>query len=348
LELLAYGRLTVAGNLLATGAPGAPGSAGTIGTYNAADYSTIGSGAPGDSGGSGLGDTAANGGRGGIGGAPGDGGYGGNGGNGGTGGAGSGGTVKLDASVVITSAASVNVSGGDSSPNSNGRFILAANNNVTSPTALAGARTETFAGFTNSNRYITSSPATPRIPDLVGGAEAFGVLANLDATNTLFTPTKSNAPAGALGALIVTAAGVPGYTDDFPGYDLVLLVNFDSSLNDPMIGFDAGSTDPGFMRPLVQGGYMTTAAFGGHAYTTLNALDPDAIYGFLVPDSDLLTGQFYVSADGAAPLDVAMPFGGTSYLTAPVPEPASLTLFSAGIALLLVQRRRKPRPSKPA
>ena len=118
-----------------------------------------------------------------------------------------------------------------------------------------------------------------------------------------------------------------------------MLINFGGTLaNLARLGVDT-SGGASFSRSLVQGGFLNDPAFGGAGDTTLASLAPNSIYAFLVPESDIVSGTFDVSADGATPLSASLPFGGVAYLTA-APEPASLTLLALGTALPLLRRRK--------
>lgn len=190
----------------------------------------------------------------------------------------------------------------------------------------------------NRNPHIVGQPFTPRLPNLAGGADAFGVLANLDGTHGVFAGVRGSAPENALAALIVASAGLPGYTTVFPGYEMVALVNFDQALVNPRIGFASGGSPGGFAAPLVEGGYTHDPLFGGLPAVQLGSLEANAIYAFLVPEGALLQGTFNVFAGGNASLEASLPFGGVAYLTH-VPEPGSLGLLGAAGVMLLRRRR---------
>lgn len=311
IELAALGKLTVQADLFARGAAGqtaatpAQGNSGTDGLPPAL-------GIPGE-----TSSTGTNGGDGSSGGHGGAGASGGQGGIGGQGGAGSGGTIKLDGSVVISNGATIITAGGNYQPNTNGRFILAANNNAAIPDNLVGARTELYGGPTVVNPFIGNGQiSTPRVADLVGGADGFGVLANLDANAPVFASLRADAPADARAAVFIPPAGVPGYTDDFPGYELVLLVNFGGTLNNPGMGLAATG---GFTAPLAQGGYARDPRFGGIGDVPLINLTGNSVYAFLVPEQYILTEVVNVRADGADPLSATLALGGAAYLTGAPP-----------------------------
>ena len=296
--------------------------------------------------------TGGGGGGGGTSGAGGFGGSGGPGGAGGSGGGGAGGTVKLKGSVVAAGGATVDTSGGAGAAGSGGgagtggmkgRFLFGSNTAGGLPSAVWGSYQSSFAGMRDTNPFITGGAIdTPYIPDLVGGAEVFGLLDGLDATVSDFAGLRGVAPADAIGALLRLDVGPTGYGFDFTGFDMLLMLNLsDQTLYDPMLGVDLSETDPAFMVDLLQGGVAANPLFGGAGPIPLGALGPFDIYTTLIPEGGTL---FNASVLGVGPVSAHLGNGEYVFLTggSPVviPEPATLVLCLWGIATLVSTRRR--------
>lgn len=342
-ELNAYGSVTVAGGLLAEGGRGSPGQAGQ---YGAAGQSGL-LGLVGGAGSSGSGNSnvsgGASGGSGGYGGNGGSGGNGGTGGTGGAGGAGAGGTILVDGSSVNISGASINVSGGDGTANSSGRFVVGANNTNIGAATIIGAQNQAYTGQTSRNLFIEDGSSAPNISNLAGGvANAFGILANLAATNASLSPVVAHAPKGALAALVVNGTGLPGYANEFGGYQWAFLVNLSGKpLQNVRIGFDPRGIDTRFALSLQE---LTTSGMT-LSLVPVSAMGSSQIFSFLAPTADLSTGLFNVTATGAEALHVnsAYELGNISYLMATptsTPEPESLLIFATGAVVLLTRRRK--------
>ena len=261
------------------------------------------SGTGGFSGGSGSGNgtiwtTSGIGGNGGFvgtGGTGAQGGTGGQGGSSGAGGGGSGGTVKVFGSTVAGDSATVATNGGPSigsgNAGGNGRLLLGTNLATVPGLTSSGARTETFAGIRSANPYLRNSELTPNIVNLVGGAEAFGLLGDYDAATDSYKPLDARqvlsadvltnlAPSGAMAALVRVDLGPAGYSEDYVGYDMLLLVNLSgTSLDNPRLGVD------GVLQPLLQGGWQRDPVYGGSGDTAIASLGAYQIYATLVPSS---------------------------------------------------------------
>ena len=152
------------------------------------------------------------GGDGGAGGAGAAGGTGGPGGAGGGGGGGAGGTVKLVASMLELDGLRILASGGaggtgagaDGTAGSEGqlgRFLMGSNTAV----SLAGleivAQRQLFVGPRATNPFLAEGGATPLLPGLAGGAEAYGLTA-LDARELFAAEFLAAVPDGAAAVLV--------------------------------------------------------------------------------------------------------------------------------------------------
>jgi hypothetical protein len=287
-EIFACGRLTVAGQLVARGGLGQIGS----GHYHSNDGDEGSAGSANADGASGSAGSPSCG----IGGAGGNsksvaGGTGGNGGPGGSGGSGSGGgggTVKLVATAIDGAGCAVDVSGGlrsvmgPSIPSGGaGRFIVG----TAVPAGFAGTLTGTAAITTATaprvaNPFLVGNEKTPYIPSLQGGPDAFGIMDGFTVGN-LYYSVILNAPAGARGVVIRYPNGTPGFSDVYPGYELLVIVNITSSpIQYPK--FMAGAS-PGNLQQLLLGGYGRRTEFGGSGLATLAALPAGAAYALLIP-----------------------------------------------------------------
>ncbi len=359
-ELFALGQLTVNGIIQADGAAGQSGTAGTIGGTG----SSGGKGVTGQPGGNPA--SASQSGYGGNGGTGGDGGTGGNGGIGGAGGkggAGAGGTIELIGSAVNAQYGSYLTIGGtffNGSGNTNdlsetnGRFIVETNSQITPIPSVVGAQPLYFGnGPEGVNPYIQgpSSTLTPNIPDLVGGAAApYGVLANLQATSPTLANLAKNGPANALAAVLLGSSGLPGYSEVYPGYQWVFVVNLKAT---PIGGLRVGlsSNSSTFAASLMQQSLsINNGSFALTTSTDVN-LPGNDVYAFLAPTSLIDTGTFYATATGALPLTMTSDYGlvtpgflpvGYLQSTVATPEPAEWTIaLTALIGMSLVIRPRR-------
>ncbi len=360
-ELFALGQLTVNGIIQADGAAGQSGTAGTIGGTG----SSGGKGVTGQPGGNPA--SASQSGYGGNGGTGGDGGTGGNGGIGGAGGkggAGAGGTIELIGSAVNAQYGSYLTIGGtffNGSGNTNdlsetnGRFIVETNSQITPIPSVVGAQPLYFGnGPEGVNPYIQgpSSTLTPNIPDLVGGAAApYGVLANLQATSPTLANLAKNGPANALAAVLLGSSGLPGYSEVYPGYQWVFVVNLKAT---PIGGLRVGlsSNSSTFAASLMQQSLsINNGSFALTTSTDVN-LPGNDVYAFLAPTALIDTGTFYATATGALPLTLTSDYGlvtpgflpvGYLQSTVATPEPAQWTIALTalvGISLVIRPRRR--------
>jgi hypothetical protein len=283
----------------------------------------------------------AGGGGGGGGGAGGWGGWGLWGGDGGAGGGGAGGTVKIVASVV-SGAAGVNTGGGTgSTAGTNGKFVLGRNTtDAWSPALTGSTRLDMTDGAGNNlgtrklNPFVFGfATNTPYVPGLVGGAEVFG-MTTLSSTDAAIASLLTDAPAGAMGALILMDNGPTGLAQKWDGFDMLLMVNLsDCALLNPKLGVGRD----GWLLDALVGGFVRDPAFGGAGYDMLDNLPARGVYAVLVPEGATWFNAIVDGSAGASQETLGL--GGTMYLTA-VPEPATLALVALGAAALTRLRRR--------
>jgi len=279
------------------------------------------------------------GGDGGMGGLGGTGGGGGAGGAGGGGGGGAGGTVLLRGSVVESTGWSVDASGG--SPNGgDGRFLFGKNAGDVSGVSITGASQETFDGPRADNPFIKGIlDRTPYIPDLIGGAELFGLLDGVTADSPELASVVSGAPAGSIAALHKMDVGPASYDIDFAEFDMLLFINLtDDALMNPLLGVDPGD-DPTFLISLLQGGWANDPLFGGSGDLALASLPGKGVYATLVAEGNTA----YNVGAGNLTSSSGLGQGGASYLTptGAAPEPATWALLGAGAFGLGALRRRR-------
>ena len=358
-ELFALGRLTVDGSIYANGAAGQSGTAGATG----ASGSSGGNGVAGQPGGSPASASQSEyGGNGGNGGDGGTGGIGGTGGAGGNGGAGAGGTIELIGSAVNAQYGVYTTFGGTFFSNTgnnnnlsetNGQFIVETNSQITPVPSVVGALPFYFGnGPEGVNPYIqgAGSTLTPNIPDLAGGVAApYGVLANLQANSSVFGGLAKSAPANALAAVLLGSSGLPGYSDVFPGYQWIFVVNLSGkAINGLKIGLSATSST--FASAILQ--QTLSAGSGGFNISTSSGipLAGNDVYAFLAPTSLIDSGTLYATATGAGTLTLNSDYGlvtpgvlPVGYLSAvATPEPATWMIAMAVIAGITLLPRRSP------
>jgi len=286
IEIVALGRFTVGGSFIVTGGSSSPVVAGMPGEID------LEPGNPGAIGGprtepsfSGLGDIGdtqnncegcgSDGGAGGVGGQGANGGAGGDGGDGAAGGGGAAGTVKLVGSVLEGSTVALFASGGSGGVDGeNGRFIYGNNTGILPFQANVSLSDEvSTVGPRNVNPFIEGAPLTPYLPDLIGGAEAYGLLAGL---TTADFSQLADAPASASAALLLLDSG----PDEFEGYDLLVFANLtDGTLLNPQLSVGGHAA-----LALLQGGFVHNPRFGGSGPAALGTLAPNQVYATLVPE----------------------------------------------------------------
>jgi len=260
---------------------------------------------------------------------------------GGAGGGGAGGTIKLVGSVVVTDAGTtVDLTGGASSGNPGGAGRLLIGDNCGPSYGGSGVyqTPETGPGpMLQQNPFLAGTyPPTPYIPDLVGGAEGYG-LSPLGASD--FPAVCAAAPPGARAALVRMDVG-PGMPD-FAGYDALFYVNLsDEGIDQPGFGLWP-APDAYFLWYLIVRGCQRDPAFGGSGPVTLDVLDGQGVYVTLMPEDQpagtyfmqcMIHGQIFQAYGTGALAD-----GEALYL---VPEPGALVLLAVG-GLSMMCRRRK-------
>jgi hypothetical protein len=212
----------------------------------------------------------------------------------------------------------INTSGGSSAANvgDSGRYVVSENSatsfNFGTP---AGTRTHFFSGRAaqDINPFIdVLGTTTFNIAGLQNGADVYGIVNNVSASDTFFDSVRSGAPADAVAALVRTNVGPTG--DDYLGQDHLLLVNLtEASLNSPMLGLSTpGGT---FSLPLLERGFANHPAFGGGGAVTLSELPANGVYATLVGASEIL--DVAVGVNGFAMTGIAFGTLNVVYLVPP-------------------------------
>ena len=233
-EITAYGRIRLGASsrFVARGGDGQSGDPGQSGTAGSAGLPGENSGAPG-----------GNRMPGGQGGSGGNGSAGGDGGQGGMGGSGSGGMVRIAASVVESlPSVTVDVRGGNTDSdgagmNNAGQFLYTSNTSQPFAGGVNG-----FLGIAVDNLAVrpneyASGAYSPKIPNMVGGAEVYG-LAPFSVSQVL-SPTAIS-QVNHLGAKLAVWRFDNGFYNmnyDFVGHDLIAVMNVsDSIISNPKFG----------------------------------------------------------------------------------------------------------------
>jgi trimeric autotransporter adhesin len=242
-------------------------------------------GAAGGKGANGVATVAGNGGTGGAGGAGGNGAAGG---AGGQGAGGAGGTVKFIASVTETASSTIDTSGGAGViAGGNGRLIYVTNAATPFQGTITGSTLTTTTGSQRANPFVSGSPSTPFIPNLVGGAEVYGLTGFPSSTE--FQGILSAAPNCSTVALMEIQTGLAPLDNAFPGFDYLVMINLtNQTLNSPELGAGAA----GYLSPLLTGGFSNDPVFGGTGPVTLGQLGPYQVYATTIPTG---TTNFNVS-----------------------------------------------------
>lgn len=343
-EIVARGRVeigqgvTLPAQILANGVAardGTPGTAGVstgLGGSGGSDGGPRGTPRPGGDGG--VGGTGGTGGAGGVGGA---------GGQGGAGGGGAGGTVRIVGTDVVASASSARVNvlggaGGGTGDNSGGpgRFEIATNTRPSGTDSeiafggtVVGAQPGTSTtGPTGTNYYVFGRPLTPTIPGLVGGADAYGIVAGLSATSILgLTPPPTGAAKGALILYDVAPLGLDALFPDFPGYDLLLFANLQPVDAGGYFGVGAAN----MFVSLLQRGFMNDPLFGGDGLPRIATLAPDEVFATLIPEG--MNGFNAQILNSLTYTDIVLAYDTPFYLNT-VPEPDGIWLLAPALIVL--------------
>jgi hypothetical protein len=212
-------------------------------------------------------------------------GNGGAGGSGGHGGGGAGGTVMFKSTLFSAAGGTINTSGGSSAANEgdSGRYVVSENSatsfNFGTP---AGTRTHFFSGRAarDVNPFIeVFGTTTFNIAGVQNGADVYGILNNVSASDTFFDGVRSGAPANAVAALVRSNVGPTG--DDYLGQDHLLLVNLtETPLSNPALGL--GTPGSSFSLPLLERGFDNNPIFGGGGAVTLSELPANSVYATLI------------------------------------------------------------------
>jgi hypothetical protein len=173
----------------------------------------------------------------------------------------------------------------------NGRFLFGHNLSTSYAGTVTGAASQAATSPTASNPFVMGGPATPLVPDLVGGAEAFG-LTNLSSSSPEFVAVRALAPENAIAALMRFDTGPTGYSDNFTGHDALILIN----LKDAPIAGAALGAGGDHMQGLLEGGFASNADFGGSGPTPLASLAANGVYLTLIPSSLM---EVNLAGDGA-------------------------------------------------
>lgn len=381
-EIIVRGQLNANGHFNAQGGDGRDGTGATSGLDGQAeqigDNGQVGEGRQQLSQDAVITITSGGGGLGGKGGSSYQGATGGDGGDGGVGGGGAGGTIKLVASVLNVAGATVDTSGGDGASTTglptnggNGRFISGSNTSSSGPTLTGASTTSAPTGVMGENPY-NNQPGTliPFIPNLLGGAETFGLLDGINAQHSIFNRFLGSKPDDGIGALLRLDKGPLDYAFDFIGFDMLLFLSLsDGHQANPMLGIDPTGTNPNFLVNLMLGGFANDLSFGGLGDSILGFLGPFKIFATLISESDnffnatlgdaslsstslqngeiaFLRGSAVVDPD---PIEIGGPGGlpdlGDDQTNNPtkdptaVPEPSSFALFAMGLLFLMMRRR---------
>ncbi|MDQ8188780.1 LamG-like jellyroll fold domain-containing protein [Roseibacillus persicicus] len=304
-QLKAFRKLFIAGELLAKGGEGAVGPG----------LTSFGSSALNNSSGGGNGtDDKHPGGEGGRGGAGGAGAAGSNGALGGVGGSGSGGTFYLEAPLIDSSLARVSLAGGTGA--GAGRMVYSDASELEYLANDYGASFEQFDGLLERNPHLSSGAGTPYLGDLLGGAEIAGILNGFNAGD--FAAFSDKGSSDWLAVHRVSASSLPGFEAAFADFDYLFLINLTrDDLPNPVLG-----VGPGYHHPLISGGVESNPLFGGTGWSEETVLEDSAVYVTLIPktENEVCFGFYH---EGSLRLTATVLDSGsdsTQYLSLPNPN----------------------------
>jgi hypothetical protein len=224
---------------------------------------------------------------------------------------------------------------------------VSSQNNLPPGWSVNARPAEFYPGPMSFNPFLDGGTSTPTIPNLHGGADAYGLLP-FSADQLLSADSGgvlASAPPDAIAALIRVDSPPAELTTDLAGYDLLLYVN----LSIGPLAQPAWSAGGGPVQPLLAGGLANNPLFNGGG-NTLGALQPGQIYAMLIREdtegfslaasidvwdfaatlSTLADGDVaYFSVDRAGrPLPTAVDdVSGAEYIYAADPDQAAVRVF---------------------
>jgi hypothetical protein len=197
----------------------------------------------------------------------------------------------------------INALGGSSAGNAggNGRYVVSENSSAAVNYGSRIGDSELFfsgQAARDVNPFIeTVGTTTFNIAGLQGGADVYGLMSGVNASDSFFDTVRTSAPVGAVAALVRRNTGPTG--DSYLGEDQLLLVNLTNNpLANPMLGI--GAAGDHFDTPLLQRGFDRNPTFGGTGPVVLSTLPAGGVYATLANHDSTLN----VRADvGGAAVD---------------------------------------------
>jgi hypothetical protein len=245
--------------------------------------------------------------------------------------------VLVHGSVVDQAAWTVLATGGVGADV--GRFIVGSNTEV-STDDVSGANRESYLGQARPNPLILGNVATPLIVGVEDGAEAFGNLTGVLASDPRFDSVRNAAPPDAQAAVVRMNVGPAPFDADYLGSDMLVFVNLSNeALTLPRLGIDLDGGDETFLPALRQGGFEADPDFGGSGPRPLATLGPRETYGTLIPALTRPLVNASIAGAPRASATLARP-GDVLYV---VPEPGLAVMTSLGVAALATVGRGRAR-----
>lgn len=205
---------------------------------------------------------------------------------------------------------------------------------TTLPPNVVG-RIESVPPSQGVNPFVSAGVnSSPFIPNLVGGAEAFGFAPGSVADYASLSAAVGQPDAASVGALVRLDGGLSGLGAATPGFDVLAFINLSGGkLLEPMLG--VGSS--GVLLPLVVGGFARLPEFDPLAtgLEPIGALESGQVYVTLVPEGVL---AFSAKVAGLPGL-IGKPLGNGDVVFLTVPEPSLLTLVAIATWLWSAVRR---------
>jgi len=184
-------------------------------------------------------------------------------------------------------------------------------------------RTQSVAPIKGTNPFLTAGEnVSPLIPNLIGGAEAFGIAPGSFNDYASLAAAVGQPIPGSVGALVRLDGGLTGLSSAVAGFDLLAFVNLTAEeLLQPMLGAGFG----GDLSALVAGGFSRSPDFNPLATgpERLGSLAAGQVYVTLIPEG---VSVFSVQVGGSLGF-VEMPLGDGEAIFIAVPEPSALTLL---------------------